>query len=398
MFAVLLVSTSVMAQDNSLDALAISPEQRLKVFEEVWETVNKHYFDPQFNGVNWKQIREQYRPQAEAARNKTQLNETLQKMLNELRSSHLFVTVYVKLKKQHIEQDLERKVGRKESLSFDAGMKYVSIDGKLMVSAVAEDSGAHLAGVQRGWELTHWNGESALSDSPFTCELNRQIPLRFVDGEGKEKQIALTCRLYSEPPPQRLTRRLENGAVMLRFSEFSPGTDFWLTDQITQAQAAPAIVIDLRGNHGGTVAVLEKCLAPFFSAPTVLGEFRERNGKQPSLNTKGQGQKVYRGRVVVLIDEKTASSAEIFAAALQETGRAIVVGRQSSGDVLGGLSYGLSHGFRVNIPVWDYYTAKGVRLEGRGVIPNETVILTLKDFAENRDLDLQRTQTLLQKP
>lgn len=399
LLAVLLVSTSVFAQENAPDPLMISRTDRLKVFEEVWQTVNKHFFDPNFNGVDWAKVRELYRPQVEAADNKRQLNEMLQRMLNELRSSHLEITVVVKLKSQIVEQGLARKVNRRESLWFDSGMKYERIDGKWVVSAIAEGSGAQAAGVQRGWEVTHWNGESAQSDLPFTCELNQQVKVRFVDAHGEEKLLGLTCKLYSEAPSphERITRKLENGMTYLRFTEFSPGTESWLADQIAQAQTASSIVIDLRDNRGGTVAVLEKCLAPFFDAPMVLGEFRERNGKQPQLKTKGQSNKAYRGRVILLLNEKTMSAGEIFAAALQETGRAVVVGRKSSGDVLGSMSYGLSHGFRVKIPVWDYRTAKGVRLEKRGVIPDEQVTLTLKDFLENRDLDLERAQTLLQK-
>lgn len=378
----------------------ISRADRLKVFEEAWGAVNKHFFDPNFNGVNWAQVREQYRPQAEAAPNKTQLNETLQKMLNELRSSHLTMTVHVKFKKQTVEQELARKVSRRESLTFDAGMKYVRIDGKWVVSSVAEGSGAHSAGVQRGWQVTHWNGESADGDSPFACDLNQQVKARFTDLREEEKQLVLTCKLYPEPPsqPERISRRLENGMTYFRFTEFSPGLESWLTDQVAQAQTASAIVLDLRGNHGGTIAVLEKCLAPFFDAPTVFGEFRERNSKKTSLKTQGRNPKAYRGRVAVLIDEKSASAAEIFAAALQEAGRAVVVGRRSSGDVLAGISYGLSQGFRINIPIWDYHTAKGLRLEKRGVIPDEGVTLTLKDFLANRDLDLLRAQESLLKP
>ncbi|MFN8002429.1 MAG: S41 family peptidase [Acidobacteriota bacterium] len=116
------------------------------------------------------------------------------------------------------------------------------------------------------------------------------------------------------------------------------------------------------------------------------------------MKAKGQGKDAYRGRVVVLIDEKTASAAEIFAAGLQEAKRAVIVGRQSSGDVLGSLNYKLPHGFYVDIPIWDYQTANGARLEGRGVIPNEVVTLTLKDFLANRDLDILRAQESLLKP
>lgn len=400
LFIALFLPALASPQKDSPEPMAISRQDRLKVFDEAWQAVNKHYFDPQFNGVNWERVKEQYRPQVEAANNKIQLSETLQKMLDELGSSHLNITVQVKLKKQHVEQELGRKVSRKESLLFDAGMEYVRINGKSVISAVANGSSAQLAGVQRGWALTHWNGEPYLGESPFTCELDQKVEARFLDLQGKERSLALTCKLYPAPPsvPERVTRQLDNGAVYLRFSAFTHGTEDWLAGQMTQARSAPAIVIDLRGNGGGLLVIMQKCLEPFFSQATTLGEHRERNGKQQSLKVGGRGKNAYRGLVIVLIDEMTASAAEIFAAALQETGRALVVGRQSDGDVLGSLSYSLSHSFRVNIPIWDYQTAKGIRLEKRGVTPDERVPLTLKDFLENRDLDLEHAQKLLQKP
>src|SRR2546430_682380 len=67
----------VLAQESpkptSPDSLTISREDRLNVFEKLWETVNEKYFDPQFNGVNWAQMKDKYRPQVEAANNKMQL-------------------------------------------------------------------------------------------------------------------------------------------------------------------------------------------------------------------------------------------------------------------------------------------------------------------------------------
>ena len=52
-------------------------------------------------------MKEKYRPQVEAANNKTQLHDELQKMLNELHSSHLTVVFHPKLKKERVEQDAE---------------------------------------------------------------------------------------------------------------------------------------------------------------------------------------------------------------------------------------------------------------------------------------------------
>jgi carboxyl-terminal processing protease len=89
-----------------------------------------------------------------------------------------------------------------------------------------------------------------------------------------------------------------------------------------------------------------------FSSGIRRREFRDRNGKGPTLKVRGSGKNAYRGRVFVLIDETTASAAEIFAAGLQESGRGIVVGRQSSGHVLASYDQSLPNGFKANTAIW----------------------------------------------
>jgi carboxyl-terminal processing protease len=112
----------------------------------------------------------------------------------------------------------------------------------------------------------------------------------------------------------------------------------------------------------------------------------------------GGNKSAYRGRIVVLTDRNTGSAAEVFASAIQESGRGIVVGQQSKGGVLGATHYKLPNGFDIHVALMDYHTAKGVRLEGRGVIPDVSVDLTIKDFRENRDAVLDRVRQLLQSP
>jgi len=65
----------------------------------------------------------------------------------------------------------------------------------------------------------------------------------------------------------------------------------------------------------------------------------------------------------------------------------VVIGRKSSGEVPGRIE---PNGFRTKIPIRDYQTAKGIRLEGRGVKPDEPVELTMRDFVEDRNPDLER--------
>jgi carboxyl-terminal processing protease len=126
----------------------------------------------------------------------------------------------------------------------------------------------------------------------------------------------------------------------------------------------------------------------------VGGHIRNRRGK--TTRYRGGGKKdPYEGRLFLLIDQRSGSSAQVFANVIQETGRGTIVGRRSQGGVLGGKFLNLTNGFSIHVPVWDITTAKGMRLEGRGVTPDESVTLTIADFREDHDGDLDRVRGLL---
>ena len=121
----ILIQSVALAQDS----LQISLPDRLKVFDKAWVTVNQYFFDPKFNGVNWAEMKQKYRPLAERATDKAQLVGLLQQMLNELHASHSSIR------------------GDYQSFPFGTGTSYLQIEGKPIVSRVAPDSPAQLAGL-----------------------------------------------------------------------------------------------------------------------------------------------------------------------------------------------------------------------------------------------------------
>src|SRR5262249_23527180 len=70
-----------------------SPQSRLKVFDEVCQAIEKEYFDPAFNGIDWAALQAKYRPQAESLSSDTQLFQLINKMLGEMKTSHLSFTL-----------------------------------------------------------------------------------------------------------------------------------------------------------------------------------------------------------------------------------------------------------------------------------------------------------------
>ena len=101
-------------------------------------------------------------------------------------------------------------------------------------------------------------------------------------------------------------------------------------------------------------------------------------------------ENAYLGPVAVLVDTFSASTSEIFAAALQEHKRARIIGRPTMAAVLPSMIDKLSNGDRLQYAIGDFVTAVNkVHLEGRGVTPDELIPINPAAMREGRDPDLE---------
>lgn len=156
------------------------------------------------------------------------------------------------------------------------------------------------------------------------------------------------------------------------------------------ASGMRALVLDVRGNSGGYVheliQVLNALLPP---GQPVLQETR-RGGATQLIRTWAPPVLPAHVPVVVLVDEASASAAELLAAALQEHGRATLVGEKTSGAVEAGATFELPDGSALLITVRRLATGRGRRLEGVGVIPHVPVALAVADLDQGRDAQFDR--------
>ncbi|MDQ3685719.1 MAG: S41 family peptidase, partial [Acidobacteriota bacterium] len=94
------------------------------------------------------------------------------------------------------------------------------------------------------------------------------------------------------------------------------------------------------------------------------------------------------GTVVILIDELSLSTSEIFASGMQEAGRAIVVGERSGGAALPSLFKKLPTGALLQHAIADFKTPQGAEIEGRGTVPDIEVKWNRRALLEGRDAQL----------
>ena len=108
------------------------------------------------------------------------------------------------------------------------------------------------------------------------------------------------------------------------------------------------------------------------------------------IDTSGELVDPYAGPLAILIDITSASTSEVFAGGLQVIGRARVFGQRSMGAVLPSLMDELPNGDVLQHAFADFIISQtGVRLEGRGVVPDEEIRVTRRDLLDGRDPTLE---------
>jgi carboxyl-terminal processing protease len=389
----------------------LSSKERVELFEQVWKTIDEKYYDPSFNGVDWKAVRERYRPRVERTAGDEEFYDLLNQMAGELRDAHT-----------RVRSPLQNR-NRKNQQATSAGVLLFEVEGSSVVFDVAPDSDAARAGVTVGMVVRTIDGrpvEDALASARRevgTSSSERAARLlsylRLVAGEpgsalrlglaradGSPLEVELT-RATVSAAPQLNARLLPSGHAYVRFNRFRSPVAKQLKEALAKFKDAPGLILDLRSNGGGDAREGLKVAGYFFDEKIQVARVVTRTGKPPSalfglvslpkeFQAGEKGNQIYSRPVVVLVNEGTGSTSELIANALQEHGRAYVIGAQSCGCVLGVLDHReLKGGGDLAVSEIGFVTPDGRRLEGEGVKPNKTVIVTLRDLQSGRDAALE---------
>ena len=157
--------------------------------------------------------------------------------------------------------------------------------------------------------------------------------------------------------------------------------------------SAWAVVLDLRGNPGGSLHEATR-LAEMFAKPgTPLFQIETKGEKQV---VTASGEQLWTGPITVLVDARTASAAEALAAALQSNG-AMLVGERTAGRGLGESIFPLPTGGAFRLATARYKTAEGLSWLGRGLSPDSEVWPATMDPNEPLDPQLRNALQILQK-
>jgi carboxyl-terminal processing protease len=377
---------------------ARTPDLNRKTFEKIWSTVNDRFYDPGFLGVDWKRAHDRYVTQAGAATTDENFYRIVNEMLGLIHVSHL--------------QALSPAVSQNKPAQTPGitGLRLRSADAQVVVFQSLPGLPAASAGIRAGFAITAIDGvppaDPDAASKALAGPAGSSVRIRVLDEHDAEREIVLTRKPSSAASGVKElesytlfnSKRLDGGVGYLWFSGFAESLSGRLAAAIDAMHDARALIIDLRGNGGGDDAVGIRLADTLLESATQLMLVRTRTGINRDLRTRGNAQ-AYRGRVAIIVDGTTASAAEDFAAALQEAGRASIVGTRSAGADLDADTVELPDRGMLIYPFGLTTTPKGVIIEGRGVTPDLVAPLKRSDLLAGRDtqiaaaLDYLKTST-----
>jgi carboxyl-terminal processing protease len=399
---------SLAAIDDSTLVSTSTIAGRLAVFDDVWETIDERYYDSQFNGVDWQRSRTAFRAAAGKANSSREFYDVIRKMISALRDAHTRVFAP------------DEKFDWWNPRFITLGFTIREVEGWPTVVQVDRTSQAARNGIRPGDVLTKIDdiparefirqklqtpGLASDASARFRAFANvlegpagSIVKIDWQSKDGKTRAAEFT-RFWNQRQLGFSNQRVDRLAI-IRIDAFTQSLALEFTKALpAMLDGAEGIILDLRANGGGDAEAMADLVAPFLEDGTGLGKFVDRLGASFELHA-------YRKRlwpstpatnlpIVILTSESTASAAEIMASVLQTKRGAQVIGSPTCGCVLAIRNrHTLPDGGVLDVSEFDYRTADGVRLEGRGITPNEVTPLKRKDLYAGRDRTMEVAKSM----
>lgn len=367
-------------------------DERLQIFEEVWRIVHEKYLYTDFGGVDWEGLYPEYRARVLRAQSRDEFYAAMIDMVAQLNDNHSRFVPPAAVEAEDATasgQEIRVGIGVIVQPKPDGGF----------VQQVFPESPAARAGIRPRDRIVAVNGRPyAPSDGDLQGEIGTSVRLTIARPGAKLRDVLLT--------------RQEVRASILPYHRRFPGDigyisvpTLWVHDMGEQVSGAltdlvasgplRGLIIDLRSNRGGWGEVLSGVLSHFVRGQ--VGVFFGRDHVRPLVVNPpaGPDMRNLSAGLVVLVDEETASYAEVLAAVLQAEAGAIVVGAPSAGNTETIYAHALRDGSRLWLAQEGFRLRNGSDLEGRGVVPDVLLEVDWTRYSEDDDPQLLEALRLL---
>jgi carboxyl-terminal processing protease len=282
--------------------------------------------------------------------------------------------------------------GRYTGIGIDVQAK----EGRLVVRAVINGSPADLAGINPGDVITAIDGRpvrglylpDAIDDllgAPGT-----QVELVVEAPNGEVRPLTVERKSLAMPVLSFQDLGDSWGYFKLTMFHRSSGKDLRQSLESIRSEGTDlrGLVLDLRGNPGGVLQGAVEMADGFLDEGVILTT-RGRNSTMKMEYSAHPGQWLAEVPVMILVDRGTASASEVLAGALQDHGRAVLVGERTFGKGSVQSVLPLRNGGGIKLTTARYYTPSGRSIQAEGIRP-DVLYLSENNSRRGREVDLDR--------
>jgi len=382
-------------------------DRAISMLNDVSKIIQDNYYDPKLKGLDWSANIASAKAKIIASDSMNEALGHIAAAVGALNDSHtvFFPPVH--------------------AVNVDYGLEYQMIWNRCFITRVRPGSDAESKGLHPGDEILSFNGFTPSRENLWAIDylyrdLRPQPGFRLIvqSPSGDKRQVdalakitpasdlgyqpGSTVRADLIRKDQNLVHRMRiqlvviNGVGLIRFPWF-----FYTAEDLFQLNRKmkdlSGVVVDLRGDPGGSVDTLKYFAGMFFDHDVKLADQIMRKKTEPQV-IKGLKHMYYPGKVIVLVDSSSSSAAELFARLMQLEKRGTVIGDRSSGLVMESESTWYSSmglDYHVNVTVANLVMTDGKSLEHVGVTPDEYAFPHPDDLAAGRDPVLAKAASQL---
>ena len=320
-------------------------EPNAAIFEEVWETVNDNFYDPNFNGVDWRAMGEKYKPQVMQAQSSEDVAAVINQMLSELKTSHTYFytpnqPAYYQIlgifapRSPDFRQQLKKFFPTGKIEYSGIGIFTKDINGKTFVSGVLDGSPADKAGLQVGDQLLSIEDRPFQPIQSFAEKAGQSVTLKIQRSANPNSQqdIAITPKMLDATTMfldamQASTQVIEREGKKIGYVHIWSYAGDQYQQQLEEEllygrlQDAEGFVLDLREGWGGA----PQTALNIYTAKDLAVTNIPRNGTRNTYHSQ------WNKPVVMLVNEGSRSAKELLAYGFQQFGIGPVVGEKTAG-------------------------------------------------------------------
>ena len=395
-------------------------QDRAKILDKVSRLVEKKHFDPGLNGVDWTQLVEKRRDHILSCNEPEAFEKEMHKLVTELKTSHTGF--------RHAGM---RNIPARHAINATLHRFDVNGNERWMFQDVHQGGPAYAAGIRPGDLLLECGGREIQPPDDLTFSVGESASLLIEKLHGGQQKVNVQLPMpksqkHPVTAPEAVhTERLTYDIGLLKVAMFPGAIGIDVAKDIDRGIAAlegcSRLIVDLRGNTGGGIGGLRlmSYLTPgkLEVGYSLTRKRRERGYRREKLTrfgripshkaaliwlaaryafveksilvvTEGLGKQRFHDRVVLLVNEHTASAGEMVSAFAEENNLAVIVGAKTPGRLLSGSAFKVGHGYILGLPVAAYLTWQGRMLENNGIVPKFAVELSRDALRDGRDTQL----------